>query len=193
MRSCLSGPRPGSGPKEGLEQGVGALGGQRVDPELRVVGLAPPAVLVLRAVVHEEEEARRGQALQQGVEQGLGLGVDPVEVLEDQEQRLDLALPQEEALAGVQGPLAALGGIQGLPLSVLDGHIQEGQEGRQGGLEGPIQGEEFAGDLLADLPHIVAALDLAVGLEEVDHGQVGGGLAIGHRAALQDQPALGPM
>ena len=40
------------------------------------------------------------EALHQTVEEGLGLGVDPVQVLEDQEQGLDLALAQEQSLDG---------------------------------------------------------------------------------------------
>ena len=79
-------------PQEGLQQFLGARGGQGVEPELGVVSLVPPAVLVLRAVVDEQEQAGGGQALDQAVEDRLGLGVDPVQVLEDQEQRLYLAL-----------------------------------------------------------------------------------------------------
>jgi hypothetical protein len=45
-------------------------------------------VLVLRTVVQEHQETRRAQAVDDCVEDGLSLAVDPVEVLEDQEQRL---------------------------------------------------------------------------------------------------------
>ena len=111
---------------EGLEAGVAAeqrlaaapsalSGGERVEPELAVVGLAAPAVPVLGAVVDEEQEAGRRQALDQAVESGLGLGVDPVEVLEDDEERLDLALPQEQPLERVEGPLPALRRVERLP------------------------------------------------------------------------------
>jgi hypothetical protein len=79
--------------QEGPEQRLGALGGQRVDPELEVVGLAAPGVLVLGPVVDEEQEAGRREALDQAIEERLGLGVDPVEVLEDHEQRLDPGSP----------------------------------------------------------------------------------------------------
>ena len=74
--------------EERIEQLVGALGRQGIDPELAVVGLAAPGVLVLGAVVDEEQEARRGQAVDEAIEQGLGLAVDPVQVLEDHHQRL---------------------------------------------------------------------------------------------------------
>ena len=65
-------------------------------------------MLVLRPVVDQEQEPGRGQALHQGVEQGLRLGIDPVQVLEDQQQRLHLAFAQQHALEGVEGVLAAL-------------------------------------------------------------------------------------
>jgi hypothetical protein len=80
--------------EERLEQLVGALGRQRIDPELTVVGLATPGVAVLWTIIDKEHETRRGQAVDEAVEQGLGLAVDPVEVLEDYHQRLDLALAQ---------------------------------------------------------------------------------------------------
>ena len=84
-------------PEQGLEQFVGARRRQRVEPQLRVVGLAAPAVLVLRAVVDQQQEPGRRQALDQAVEQGLRLGIDPVQVLEDQQQR---AAPGSPAAAG---------------------------------------------------------------------------------------------
>src|SRR4029434_11022888 len=63
--------------EERLEQLVGALGRQGIDPELAVVGLAAPGVTVFGAVVDEEQETRRRQALDEAIEQGLGLAVDP--------------------------------------------------------------------------------------------------------------------
>ena len=84
--------------QQGGEQGLGALGRQRVDPQLEVVGLAAPGVLVLGPVVDEEQDAGGRQALDEAVEQRLGLGVDPVEILEEEEQRLDLALPEQQPL-----------------------------------------------------------------------------------------------
>ena len=42
--------------------------------------------------------------------------------------------------------------IEGLPLPVLGGHIEQREEGRERGLQGPIEGQQFAGELLADFP-----------------------------------------
>ena len=101
-------------------------------------------MLVLGAVVDQEQEPSGRQALDQAVEQGLGLGIDPVQVLEDQQQGLHLALAQQQALEGVEGALAALRGIEGLPLGIVHRHVQERQEGRQGRLEGRLQRQELA-------------------------------------------------
>jgi hypothetical protein len=78
--------------KEAVEQLERTLGRKRIEPELGVRGLAATAVLVLGPVVDEEQEPRRRQAFDEAVQQRLGLGVDPVEVLEDHHERLDLSL-----------------------------------------------------------------------------------------------------
>ena len=59
-----------------------------------------------------------GQALDQAVEQRLGLRVDPVEILEDQQQRLPLALAQQELPDRVEGRAAALRRVAGGPGSL---------------------------------------------------------------------------
>ena len=104
---------------------------------------------------------------------------------------MPLALPEQEVLDGVEGALPALGGIERLPVGVLDGHVEQGQQGGQGRLEGPIQREELAGHLLANLAVGLAIVHLEVGLEEVDDRQVAGRLAVGHGARFQDEPVLG--
>ena len=104
----FQGLEAGVAPEQGLQQRGRILRRERVQPELAVVGLPAPAVPVLRAVVDEEQEPGRRQALDQPIEHGLRLGVDPVEVLEHDQERLDLALPQEEPLQGVDGALPPL-------------------------------------------------------------------------------------
>src|SRR5262249_4050368 len=53
--------------------------------------------------------------------------------------------------------------------------------------------QNLPGDLLPDLPGVVPVLDLEVRLEEIDQGQVRGGLAVRDRAASEDEPAVGLM
>jgi hypothetical protein len=45
--------------EEGLQQFVGARWWQRVEPQLGVIGLAAPGVLILWAVVHQEQQVGR--------------------------------------------------------------------------------------------------------------------------------------
>ncbi len=66
----------------------------------------------------------------------MGLGVDPVEILKDDEERLDLALPEQETLHGVQRSVVALRGLERLPPRILHRHVQEREEGRDSRLEG---------------------------------------------------------
>ena len=64
--------------QERLEDFGGTRRGQRVEAQVRGVRLAAPAMLILGAVVDQQQEPGRGQALHQAVELGLGLGIDPV-------------------------------------------------------------------------------------------------------------------
>jgi hypothetical protein len=59
--------------QQGIEDRLGARRGQWIKPQLRIGGLTAPAVLVLRTVVDQQQQAGRGQAVDEAVEQGLGL------------------------------------------------------------------------------------------------------------------------
>jgi hypothetical protein len=76
-------------------------------------------VLIVGTVADEQEHTGGRQTLDETVQQPLCLAVDPLEVLDDQAQRLDLALPQQQILDGVLEAPTALGRIEGLPLGVL--------------------------------------------------------------------------
>jgi hypothetical protein len=56
-----------------------------------------------------------------------------VQVLDEQQERLDLALPQQQTLHGVQRPLPALRGIEPPPRLILDRDLQEREQRRQEG------------------------------------------------------------
>jgi hypothetical protein len=103
---------------------------------LNVVGLAAPAVLVLRPVVDQQQEPGGGEALDQALQEGLGLGVDPVEVLEHNQERLHLALAEQEALESVHGALATLRRVLRLPLRVLRSSTGTSRIARKAGSAG---------------------------------------------------------
>src|SRR5262249_7506599 len=111
--------------------------------------------------------------------------------LEQDHERLHLALAQEQALDPVEDALAALGGIKAFPGLVLDRDVKQPQDRRDAGLEVPVEGQELARHLFADLAGIVRALDRKVRPEELEDGQVIRRLAVGDGAGLEDEPALG--
>src|SRR4029453_8256453 len=88
----------------------------------------------------------------------------------------------------MEGSLPTLGGVERLPLCVLDGHVEQGEQGGKDRLEGPIQSKELAGPLLANLAVGFAIVHLEIRLEEIDDREVAGRLAVGHGARLQDEP-----
>ena len=180
----------GVGPKQRAEELLGGLRRQGVQPELGVVGAAAPGVLILRPVVHEEQQPGGRQALDQPIEQRLGLGVDPVEVFDDDQQRLHLTLPQQEPLHRVQGAPAALGRIERRPLGVVGRHVEQRQERRQTAFLRPVQRQELPRQLLAHRARAVAVFDGEVALEEIDHRQIGRRLTVRDRAGLEDEPAV---
>ena len=147
-------------------------------------------MLILGAVVDQQQHPGGRQALDQHIEHGLRLGVDPVQVFEDQQQRLHLAFAQQDALQRLQGAAPPLQGVQGQERTVGRQGFEQGEHGRHGVLEGVIQRQDLPGDLGPDRAEVIAVLDVTVGFEQVTDRQVGGGLAVGHGATLQPQPAL---
>src|ERR1700691_4373027 len=64
-----------------------------------------PLVPILRPVVDQQQDASTGDAVRQHVEQRLRLRVDPVQVLEDHDDRLLEAFAQDYTLDRVERPL----------------------------------------------------------------------------------------
>ena len=124
------GRQAGVVPQQGLEEFVGARSGQRIEPQLRVGGFTAPAVLILRAVVDQEQEPGGRQALDQAIEQGLRLGIDPVQIFEHQQQRLHLAFAQQQALERLQGAPPPLRGVERQERTVVRQGFQQRQQRR---------------------------------------------------------------
>jgi hypothetical protein len=133
------------GAQQGLKELVGAGGSQRIDAELAVIGLAIPAVAEFRAVAYEQEQLRRRQAVHEAVQERLRHAVDPVQVLEDQHQRLHLALPQNQAAQAIEHPLPPLRGVQALPPRILHRHVEHPEERGEATLQCSVQREQLAG------------------------------------------------
>jgi hypothetical protein len=173
------------GPQQALQQGFGGLGRERVEPNLGVAALAAPGVPVFGAIVDEQQHGMRRQALDQAVEQRLGVRVQPVQVLEDEQERLPSALTQQETLDGVEyRPPMSLAGSAHRLAALHEQRLEGGQRGAQA----LVEREDPPGQLLADPALVVRALHPEIALEQCDHRQQGGGPAISHRARLEHQP-----
>src|SRR5262249_59562529 len=115
-------------PEQGVQKLVGAHQRQRIKPQLRVVRLATPSVLVLRTIVHQQQEMGSRQALDQAAQQGLRLRVDPVQILKHQQQWLRLAFAQHQTLEGIECALAPLRWIELQERAVLRQGVQQCQQ-----------------------------------------------------------------
>ena len=147
---------------------------------------------ILRAVVDEQQDATGRHALDQAVEQRLGLAVDPVQILEDQGERLPLAFTHEQRLEAVQSAPAPLGRIERLPRGVLDRQVEQGKHRRQDRPQRLVQQQDLAQHLLDARASIVALGDAEVGLEQIDHRRPGTRAARGDRSAFDHQPGAHP-
>ena len=136
-------------------------------------------MLVLGAIIDQQEEPRGRQALDQTVQQCLRLGIDPMQILKDQYERLDLAFTQQHALQGVERALAALRRVKRQKGAVVREGIQQPQQRWNRHLEGRVERQHLPGHLGAGRARVVAVLQVAVPPEEVEHREVGRGLAVG--------------
>jgi hypothetical protein len=130
-------------------------------------------VLVLRPIVHEEQQPRSGEALDQPVQKRLRLRVDPVKILEHDEDGLHAALAQQQVADRLQRVLTAKGRLDGGPRGVVDGDMQQLEERGKSGLETLVQREELSNHLLAALSRAVVVSELEVGLQELDNRCIG--------------------
>jgi ABC-type thiamine transport system ATPase subunit len=82
-------------------------------------------VLILGPVVDQEQEPGSRQGLDQAVEQGLGFGIDPVQILKHQQQRLHLAFAQQQTLERLQDALPTLRGLKRQKWAIVRQGVQQ--------------------------------------------------------------------
>jgi hypothetical protein len=81
-------------------------------------------VLVFGPVRDQEENSSRAQGVDQSVQHRLGLGVYPLEILEDKQQRHGLGPAQCQGLYAIQNSAPTFRGIETVPFSVLDWKVE---------------------------------------------------------------------
>ena len=146
--------------------------------KLGVVGLAAPLMVVLGAVVDQQQDAGGGDAVHQQIEERLGFAVDPVEVLELDDQRLAQALARQNPLDRLQGPPPPGLRVECRQRVVTLGNAKQGIEVRQSVFQRAVENHYLAGDLLAPGALVIFRSDLEVAFEQVDYRQIGRSLAV---------------
>jgi len=184
----LQGPQAGVRPQQRLEQLVGGAGRQRLHAELGADRQVGPAVLVLGSVGDQQHHPRGRQARHDLVEERLGLGVDPVQILAHQHHRAPRALAHQEGAHSVQRAPASLGGIETRPLRVVARHVEQPQERGVVAHQRGLERHQRLAHLLPDAGVIVAALDAEVLPEQIEHRRVAGPARVRDRAGLEDHP-----
>ena len=114
-----------------------------------------------------------GQALDQAVEERLGLGVDPVEVLEDHRSGCTWLSRRSSRLTASSVRWRRCGGIERLPLASSTGTSRSAQERRQGRLEGASSVRSLPVTFSRISALVVALLDLEVALSRSMTGRYG--------------------
>jgi hypothetical protein len=145
-------------------------------------------VLIFVSIIDEEENASGWEAIDQQVQKQLRFVIDPMEILKHKQQGLNAALGQQQASEGVERPLPALTRVTRMPSGVLDTDLEERKEGSEARFEGAIQRHELSGDLLTDVPLIVAISDFEIRLEQIKDRQIWRHSSVGDAATLENDP-----
>ena len=126
--NCVRGCKAACVSQQRREQLLRLLRPQRIEPQLGVIGLAAPAVLVLGPVIHQQQEAGAGDPLAEEVQPGLRLAVQPVQVFHQQEHGLVQAFAQQQPRDRLKGAPAAQLRVD---LRQCGGRLGDAQQGRE--------------------------------------------------------------
>jgi hypothetical protein len=180
------------GSAERADDAQAVLPGQRRKRDLGDVRAVHPGGPVAWPIGHDAHRRRSGRAVHQRGQALFRRGVDPVEVLDD-EQAWPPARPLQHELAqGLEGPhLDRRRGKRGERLRALRDAEEAEEIGRRaGGLDPDFL--EPSPDLLGDGVWAVALGDAEVGSEDIQDREIGNGAGVGLAAPFQvGDPPLG--
>ncbi len=177
---------------EVAQQLLGVRMSQRLERERVVVRRAGPGRLVFGPEVDDRQRLRALDRADQFAQQHLARLVDPVQVLDDGDDRVAASgRPDQLADDPAQRPVARLGAQLGEGV-VGVGHAEEVEEQRQVVGEGGVEQQRPAGDLLAHDPLRVAVGDAEVGAQHLQHRHEGDLAAVRLGLAFEDLDPLGP-
>src|SRR4029453_8544168 len=102
-----------------------------------------------------QQEMRRGYTLAQESKKSLSLGIQPVQILEDQDEELVQTLAQQQPLDGLKRALAPDLRVHLLQRRGSIRHPQQSEEIGKDIFQRPVQRQDFTGDLLPPLSFVV--------------------------------------
>jgi hypothetical protein len=146
-------------------------------------------MLIVRTIVHEQQHPRGGEAIDEAVENRLGFRVDPVQVLDDQAERLRQARGQEHPPDGVVRSPPALPRIHIAERIVVRQHPQQVQNRRAHRMRIGV-GRHRRRDALSHLGRRVEVLDVTQAPEQLDEREVGRVRHVRRPTGGENEPAL---
>ena len=162
-------PDRGIAPQQVEQQLLDRLGPERHKGDLLVVGLAEPLRLVLGAEVDQQQHVRAGDDLDELLDEGIAPRVDPVQVVEEHDHRLDRRLDEPshevEELSLADLRLHPGGGLLGI------GDAEEVEHEWQHLAEAVVQQQEGSGYLGPRLIRRIRLPDPEVAAEQLEDGE----------------------
>src|SRR6185369_16617402 len=95
-------------------------------------------------IVDQKKHASRTQAIDQAIQKRLRLTVDPVQILEDEHDRLHLRFSEQQPPASLQNSQAFLCRIEAVPRVILQRRTEQKQQSRKQRLELAIEHHQLA-------------------------------------------------
>src|ERR1019366_4815679 len=118
-QSVLERIQAGVGSQQLREEGLGGGSRQGINPDLRIERSQHPTVFVFPAVRYQQQNAGSRKNLNERVQYRMAFIVDPLKILEQHDEGMDVAESEDEPLDRIDGPLAARRRIQIGPLRSL--------------------------------------------------------------------------
>src|SRR5262245_34171238 len=140
-------------------------------------------MLVLWPVADQEQDPRRAQVVDEAVEKRLAFGVDPVEILEDNDHGMDTALLKQQQPYRLQSAPTSLIGVEPVPTGIVHRNVEDPEARRHERVEGNPERCQLAGDLFTRFERRLVLGHLEVSAEELDHWQV-------RRLSVRDAPGV---
>ena len=186
--SCLSGARSDIVAQNGGQHLPGIVAAERIEPYELAPRFVGPAMRVFGPIVHQHEQFRVGGRVREQVEQRLALVVEPMQVLDHQNERAPLKLLEEQAHDGIErAGLAELRVHARQPLLVV-GDFEQCVEIGEAALQVRIETRDEARDLLAARDCAVFRRDVEIGVQQLDDRHIGRALAVRHREGFEHGP-----